>query len=216
MSFTKKWSLEIIRDGFERFEKEHGHYPKTPDDIDDCDYLPSRRQIQRIFGGLPQLRTLLGLRDIYLSKGVHRSKIGLNSNRRSRISEDNLRDILFKKFHEPFVHLEKPIDTVRKLRADFYVYNPLENFAIDVFATETYHNLETNIYIKLQKYSHLKLKLYFVLVSEELTAGDVDLFNSRKSSKFPPNIRLVTFGQFLEIIEGITVHPDPTQKVLDK
>lgn len=64
MAFPKKWSLEIIRDGFERFKNEHGHYPKAPDDIDTCSYLPSRRQIQRIFGGLPQLRILLGLEDI--------------------------------------------------------------------------------------------------------------------------------------------------------
>lgn len=147
---------------------------------------------------------------IYLSKEIHRSRIGFDSNKRSKVAEDRLRDILLKKFHEPFVHIEKPIDTVRKLRADFYVFNPLENFAIDVFATETYHNLETNVYIKLQKYSHLKLKLYFVLISEKLTVGDVSLFNSRKSEKFPSNIRLITFEQFLEIIEKFPVYDDPT------
>lgn len=207
-----KWTLEIIRDGFEKFHREHDYYPKVPDDIDTCEYLPSRRQIQRTFGGLPQLRTLLGLKDIYLSKGVYRSKIGLDSNKRSRVAEDHLRDLLYEKFHEPFVHLEKPIDTIRKLRADFYIFNPIENFAVDVFSTETYHNLETNVYIKLQKYSHLKLRLYFVLVSSKLTVGDVSHFNSRKPERFPANIQLVTLNQFLEIIKDIPAYSNPTKK----
>jgi len=210
MPKARKWNLENIRDGFERFYSEHNSYPKIPDEIDRCEYLPSRRQIQRIFGGLPQLRILLGLKDIYLSKGIHRSKIGLDSNQRSRVVEDQLRDLLYKKFHEPFVHLEKPIDTTRKIRADFYIFNPLENFAVDVFATETYHNLESNIYIKLQKYSHLKIKLYLVLVSKNLTVGDVATFRSRKPERFPLNIQLVTLGQFLEITEKIPTYPDPT------
>ena len=204
-----KWTLERIREGFERFHGEHGHYPRIPDYIDNSPYLPSRRHIQRLFGGLPRLRLLLGLEDVYLSKGIHRSKIGFDSNKRSRIVEDLIRDALYLKFHEPFVHLEKPIDTVRKLRADFYIFNPQENFAVDVFATETYHNLESNVYIKLHKYSHLNIKLYFVLVSEKLSAGDIELFNTRKHKKFPANIKLVSFDQFLEIIKSIPTYSNP-------
>ena len=156
MPFSKKWSLESIRDGFERFEKEFGRLPTGPE-IDGSGYLPSSRQLHRLFGGLPQLRALLGYQDIDFSKGTYRSKIGSDSNKRSKLSEDSLRDILFGKFHEPFVHLEKPIDKNRKLRVDFYVFNPAQNFAVDIFTTETYHNLDTNVYIKLKK---IKKKLF--------------------------------------------------------
>ncbi len=208
----RKWTLEVIQSGFERFLRENGHYPKTSDDIDNCDYLPSRRQIQRIFGGLPKLRLALNLKDIYLARGIHRSKIGIDSNKRSKIAEDKLLDILFAKFHEPFVHLEKPIDVNRKLRADFYIFNPIENFAVDVFTTETYHNLESNVYIKLQKYSHLKLRLYLVLISEKLSAGDIAHFNSRKPERFPSNIKLIALDDFLILIQSIPTFEDPTSK----
>ncbi|MFZ3032098.1 MAG: hypothetical protein WA082_03615 [Candidatus Moraniibacteriota bacterium] len=211
MTFHKKWSLEIIRDGFIKFEKKFSRLPTGPE-IDEIDYLPSSRQLHRLFGGLPQLRILLGYHDVDFSKGIHRSKIGLDSNKRSKASEDNLRDILFEKFHEPFVHLEKPIDKNRKLRVDFYVFNPIENFAVDIFTTETYHNLDTNVYIKLKKYHHIQERLYFVLLSENLTVGDVSLFIERRPSHFPSNIKLVTLDQFTEIIKSIPSYENPTIK----
>jgi len=211
MTFIKKWSLEDITRGIKKFVDENDRLP-TSSEVDKLDYLPSSRQIQRLFGGLPNLRKLIGYDDVYLAKGKHRSKIGYAANKRSKISEDNLRDILYKKFHEPFVHLEKPIDPVRKLRADFYIFNPIENFAVDIFATETLHNLDTNIYIKLKKYSHLPGKMYFVLVSKELTAGDVSLFIKRKSDKFPKNIKLVTLNDFIEMIDEIPAYSNPVIK----
>lgn len=207
---NKKWSLERIREGFERFHKENGRLPTGPE-IDACEYLSSTRQLNRLFGGLPELRKLLGYSETDFSKGKYRSEIGIASNKRSKISEDTLRDILFEKFHEPFVHLEKPIDKYRKLRADFYVYNPLENFAVDVFTTETYHNLDTNVYIKLRKYSHITELFYLVLTSENLTAGDVALFNKRKAKNFPVNIKLVTFQQFIELIGTMPSYQNPIE-----
>lgn len=208
MTFIKKWSLEDISSGIKKFVNENGRLP-TSSEVDRIDYLPSSRQIQRLFGGLPNLRKLIGYDDVYLAKGKHRSKIGYDSNKRSKISEDNLRDILYQKFHEPFVHLEKPIDPIRKLRADFYVFNPIENFAVDIFATETLHNLDTNIYIKLKKYSHLPLKMYFVLVSKQLTVGDISLFMRRKSDKFPKNIQLITLDDFIKMIQTIPAYQNP-------
>jgi hypothetical protein len=48
------YSIEELRNGFEHFYQENGHYPTAPE-IDRCKYLPSARQIQRNFGGLPKL-----------------------------------------------------------------------------------------------------------------------------------------------------------------
>lgn len=206
-----EWSIEEIAVGFKRFLKDNNRLP-TSQEVDKLKYLPSSRQIQRLFGGLPQLRKLIGYNDVYFSKGKHRSKIGFESNRRSRISENKLRDILYKKFHEPFVHQEKPIDIERKLRADFYVFNPQQNFSVDIFVTETFINLGTNVYIKLQKYSHLKEKMYLVLFSEKLTEEDVALLIERKKSRFPENIELITFDNFIKKISSIPAYSDPTLK----
>lgn len=208
---TRKWDIEKIRLGFDLFYQQHGRFPSVQE-IDKSKNLPSCRQIQRIFGGLPQLREALGHSEIFLSKGKHRSKIGFESNHRSKISEDKLRDILYEKFHEPFVHLEKPIDKLRKLRADFYVFNPIENFSVDIFTTETFHDLGSNVYIKLQKYLHLKEKMYLVLFSEKLTEEDVILLIKRKKVKFPDNIKLITFNSFIKKISSIPAYSNPINK----
>lgn len=158
---------------------------------------------------MPQLRELLGHKEIFLSKGKHRSKIGFESNQRSKISEAKLRDILYEKFHEPFVHLEKPIDTEKKLRADFYVFNPIENFCVDIFTTETSHDLASNVYIKVRKYSHLREKMYLVLLSEKLTEGDIALLTERKKNKLPENIELITLDNFIKKISSVPAYPNP-------
>lgn len=206
----RKWTLEKVQAGFKKFEVENGRLPTGPE-IDICPDLPSSRQLNRLFGGLPELRKLLGYSETDFSKGKYRSEIGIASNKRSKVSEDALRDILFERFHEPFVHLEKPIDKYRKLRADFYVFNPVKNFAVDVFSTETYHNLDTNVYIKLKKYSHIRELFYLVLTSKNLTAGDVALFNQRKAKNIPTNIKLITVEQFVEIIILIPSYQNPVK-----
>jgi len=39
------YSIEEIKYGFEKFLKENGHYPTSPE-IDLCIYLPSSKQMQ--------------------------------------------------------------------------------------------------------------------------------------------------------------------------
>ena len=56
-------TLENLRNGLERFNKEHGHYP-TAEEIDSCQYLPSARWIQYKFGGLKKLRNIFGFNDL--------------------------------------------------------------------------------------------------------------------------------------------------------
>ena len=71
---NEHWTLEKIREGFERFRVEHGRLPIAPE-IDKLDYLPSSRQIQRKFGGLEKLRADLGYEDTHFGRGTYRSEI---------------------------------------------------------------------------------------------------------------------------------------------
>ena len=95
------WTTEKIKEGFDRFIKENGRLPKSIE-IDELEYLPSRKLIERNFGGLEKLRGELG---------------------------------------EVFVHTEKIFDNTKN-RVDFYIYSPSGNFGIDVFGTDTMHNLQ--------------------------------------------------------------------------
>lgn len=204
----QQWTLEKIRDGFEKFIQEHQRLPTSPE-VDASLYLPSSRQIQRLFGGLPQVRELLGYSDTNFSKGSHRQNIAHAANRISRETENKVRDILFEKFHEPFVHIERPIDSLKKTRTDFFVFNPLENFCVDVFATETSHNLGTHLHIKLKKYSHIQQKIYFVLFSENLTEGDIRTLLSNRKEDLPKTIQVVTLPSFIKIISLMPAYPNP-------
>ena len=59
---TKKsiWTVERITEGINRFINEERREP-TARDFDLSPYLPSARQIQRAYGGLPAFRKLINL-----------------------------------------------------------------------------------------------------------------------------------------------------------
>ncbi|MDD4819113.1 MAG: hypothetical protein PHH27_02975, partial [Candidatus Colwellbacteria bacterium] len=117
-----RYSIEEIKEGFERFKVINGRLPIAPE-IDKIDYLPSSRQIQRRFGGLENLRKTLGYTDTNFGKGLFRSEITNRVNKRGRESEKTLEKILKDKFGEVFVHTEKIFDD-SKNRVDFYIYCP--------------------------------------------------------------------------------------------
>ena len=100
------WSIQKIKEGFEKFERDNGRLPTAPE-IDKLDYLPSSRQIQRKFGGLEKLRQVLGYKDTNFGRGAFRSEIANRVNRRGRDVEIQLEKILSNKFNEVFVHTEK-------------------------------------------------------------------------------------------------------------
>jgi hypothetical protein len=56
------WTAEKIKEGFERFLVEQGRLPLSQE-IDGIDYLPSKKLIERNFGGLEKLRAELGYKD---------------------------------------------------------------------------------------------------------------------------------------------------------
>ncbi|NTW89573.1 MAG: hypothetical protein HGB37_01500 [Candidatus Moranbacteria bacterium] len=207
-----KWTVDNVEDGLNRYFKEFGRFP-TAQEIDKVSYLPSSRQIQRRWGGLEELRRLLGHKDINFGKGVHRSRIAHESNVKGRSGEGSVRKLLCERFHEEFVHIERPIDKNRKLRADFYVYSPEGNFCVDVFSTDTFHDLVTHIGIKSRKYAHYSEKLFFLLISDQLSQCDIDLLIQRKKVPLSSNVSLVTLESFKQIIRIMPSYDFVEQKL---
>ena len=204
------WTLDNIRDGLEYFRELKGRYP-TALEIDIFEYLPSSRQIQRKFGGLQRLRESLGHPDIHLGTGKYRSLISHKIGKRGRNAEIDLEKLLIEKFGEIFVHTEKlfDIDKNRKLRVDFYIYCPEGNFGIDVFTTDNFHNLESNVNAKIGKYINFPNELFLVIAGEEITQQALDLYVSRKTKSMPLLVKLITLATLKEILVTRRSYPDP-------
>lgn len=196
----KVWTLENVKFGFEKFFETFGRYP-TSFEIDDFDYLPSSRQIQRTFGGLINLRNKLGLSIENYSAGDSRSKIAVDINSRGQKLEIIVRDYLQAKFKEPFVHIERPLHTSSKDRFDFYVYAKPKNFAIDVFGTADFRCLTRVMNIKEKKYRKDNILregevMYFIYFCDcEITNKVLDWQRNRKG-QFPASWKIITFDDF--------------------
>jgi hypothetical protein len=204
-----KWTLEKIKEGVDRYLLENDRLP-TAWDYDKCPYLPSARQVQRAFGGLEALRGKLGYKELNYTKGTLRKVISKEGSVRGLEAEDYLEPILIKHFGEPYVHTQKRYYKKLKNRYDFFVYHLDGRFGIDVFTTQRHEYIGPNIRHKLKKYKEVPndIPLYFVVVSDALTVGQIEkgTATARELSLYD-NIKVVHLTSFLEQL--------PTFKALD-
>lgn len=207
MPMRKIWTIERIKEGFERFKNEHGRLPRAPE-IDRLEYLPSSRNIQKRFGGLARLRSQLGYSDVHFGRGVFRSEIATRVNDRGRNAELVLEKVLRKKFGEVFVHTEKFFES-SKNRVDFYVYSPDGNFGIDVFYTDTMRYLQSNINIKMGKYRNFPVELFLVVANESLKQDDIDRYANAKLKPLSKITKIVTTKTLLTLLKRKRAYPDP-------
>ncbi len=204
---NNQWTIEKIKEGFERFRCENGRLPIAPE-IDKLDYLPSSRQIQRKFGGLEKLRAVFGYKDTHFGKGSYRSDIANRTNKKGRDAELSLEKILREKFQEVFVHTERIFDD-SKIRVDFYIYCPDGDFGIDVFYTETMRDLQKNINIKIDKYQKFPHQLFFVVANEKFNQKELDEYMSSKKKALPQNSTIVNLQSLFEILKTKDSYPNP-------
>jgi hypothetical protein len=171
---SAKWSVENIRLGIDRFLMEEGRAP-TAHDFDETIYLPSARQIQRVYGGLVKLREALGYTDLDFTKGSLRQVIAASGNKLGITAENYLETILIDKFGETYVHTQKRYYKGSKNRYDFLVYARNATFGIDVFTTSRASYINKNIRHKILRYKHVpqSINVYFVLIGESYTGLDV-------------------------------------------
>ncbi len=195
------WSEQKIKEGFEQFFKEHGRYP-TAREIDKYSLLPSSRSIQRLRGGLEEIRRKLGLPIINFTKGVARSAKAKAVGIRGLAHEKQIRQILLDKFGEIFVHEQKPFNDYEG-RLDFYVYTKSENFGIDVFYPSDRDNLMGCINNKQRLYQNLTYKLILLQVNPQLTQKDIDQYLFTKKKQLPSNILIFSLNTFLNFINHL-------------
>lgn len=194
------WTLEKIKRGFDKFYEIHNRYP-TAYDVDDFDFLPSSRQIQRKFGGLVNLRKMLGLKVENYGQGKERTKIALRVNKKGKDCEKIILNLLKRNFNEKFIHIERPINSDYKNRCDFYIYAKPDNFIVDVFNASNFRVLVNVMNIKEKSYGKgdIKENIYFVYFGE-IEKAKICQWLLNKRNKFPIHWNIISFGEFREEI----------------
>lgn len=197
------WTKEKIKIGFERFLLAEGRLP-TSSEIDNYEFLPSSRSIQRSFGGLVQLRKELGYAENHFGKGEYRVKIAKRVGKRGFDAEDHLENILLTQFGEVFVHVQKGYGANRS-RFDFVVYAKNHTLGIDVFSSDSRQNIQKNIHMKLKKYVNapVKVEKIFVVYPAGEIADSMLLITKNMVSLSATNIRVLFIDDFVKYLENI-------------
>lgn len=195
------WTKNKIKEGFDKFYQEHGRYP-TALEIDAYAGLPSSRQIQRRFGGLPKLRQELDLGTLDFTKGSVRSQTAQYIGKRGLDFEKAVRKILVDKFGEVFVHEQKPFNDYAG-RLDFFVYAKNNKFGIDVFFASDEHNLVGCINSKQRLYKRFSDKLILLQLNPGIDQKVIDQYLSNKKNALPSNIAVLSLDKFLVFLKTI-------------
>lgn len=202
--FEEIWTLDNLKDGFQYFFDTNGHYP-TAIEIDTFDYLPTSRTIQRRFGGLQELRKVLGLTILNFTAGEVRSESARKVGKRGFKIEKELEGILVAKFGKEFVHVEHPFGSSKK-RVDFFVYCPSGSFGVDVFYPASIYNMKTILNLKIKAYKDFSEDNYLVVGNPEITQEQIDLVIKNKKKTLPPKCSTLTLLNFKEIIKNKNIY----------
>ena len=195
------WTLKKIKDGFEKFRKEHGLLP-TAYEIDHTSYLPSSRYIQKRFGGLECLRTEFGYSDTHFGKGTSRSIIAQSVGTAGRLLEAEFGQELTQLFSPDCIEIEKSFDGRR--RVDFYIITEEESFGIDIFNAQTMQTLQSSVNIKLRKYNSFSDLLFLTVASEHITQKELDVYTANRKTPLPGHISLITLKRFRRKLKKIS------------
>jgi len=199
------WNYEKIKAGFIRYYNENGHYPSALE-IDHCPYLLTSRTIQRKWGGLEAIRQKMGLEITNYTKGEIRSTKSVFIGKRGYLEENKLEVILQRYFGEVFVHSQKRIGQVR---ADFFIYTPKSNFAIDIFCFEDKNCFLSDLNIKLKTYNGYPFSVIYLPINHKYSTDDILKWVNNKKNKLPTNQKVMSYEEFLKYIKTIKPYPNP-------
>jgi hypothetical protein len=189
-----RWTLELIKAGFDEFHNLNGRWP-TALEIDSFKLLPSSRQIQRKWRGLTNLRALLNLPVLDYTKGDIRSEIAREIGIRGKNHEGIIGHFLIEYFGEVFVHGEKPFAN-RHHRVDFLVYAKGYSFGIDVFYPSDIGNMSRIIALKQESYKDFPFDLYFISANDQIKQESIEKLMVCKKKRLGDHIKVMSFEFF--------------------
>lgn len=200
-----KWTIEQVKAGLEYFKDLNGRYPSA-NEIDNFEYLPSSRSIQRSLGGLEKVRNVLGfdLSLTNLTKGTIRSEKAKTTYFNAVNYEEIFYNYLIKNVPEVNVH-EHKILRPGHICCDFFIYTSNnDGFAIDIFYAQDIFTLARTVNIKFKRYKDLKYQVYFVLVgNNNISQHQLDAVITNKKLAWPKNIKLLAEKTFKENFDSL-------------
>lgn len=191
------WSLENIKDGLEYFKELNGRYP-TSREVDNFDYLPSARTIQRSHGGMVQIRKKLNLSGPHqFSKGETRSLKAREADKRAQGYEKEFFYFLSSKLPEINIH-EHKIIRPGDVACDFFIYTTqTEGMILDLFYAADIINAAKIINIKYKKYLGVKFPVIFIVVgNENIEQAKLDQMMKNRKIALPKWMTTITENYF--------------------
>jgi hypothetical protein len=191
------WTLDNIRNGLEYYRELHGNYP-TSQEVDQFEFLPSARSIQRSYGGLVQLRKNLGLSGPHdHTKGKTRSAKAQEADNRAKVYEEEFFYFLSKHFAEMRIHEHKVIRP-GDVSCDFFVYtSDAEGVVIDLFYAADIDNVSKIINIKYKKYLDVKFPVLFIEIgNEKISQSEIDTMIKNRKTPLPEFMKVMNESEF--------------------
>ena len=193
----QNWTLENIKDGLEYFYEINRHYP-TSKEVDQFDFLPSARSIQRSYGGLVQVRKQLNLSCPHdNTRGAVRSAKAQEADKRAKAYEEEFFCFLSNHFAEMRIHEHKVIRP-GDVSCDFFIYtSDTEGVVLDLFYAADLNNVSKIINIKYKKYLDVKHPVLFIVVgNDEISQTLVDRMVENRKIPLPSFMKVMTENNF--------------------
>lgn len=192
MTEKQTQTLEQYKRDILQFIKDNGREP-TAIDFDTEKTLPSARTIQRICGGLKNLRTDMGLNTKDFTKGLPRQKKAKKSMDDCIKEETELFIELLAKYGEDAVSSPTKVFLWRGITADFRFKHKNTTYIVDVFKPNTTHSFRGCVGHKNRKYD-MSQESYFVDPVEMLFV----CLNEEVMVPIKNRIPVISIGEFRE------------------
>ena len=195
------WTEDEILAGLQHFYVLYNRYP-TAHEIDDFEFLPTSRSIQRNFGGLVALRKKLTPDSVVdHTAGDYRRNKAKEADLRAKSYEEEFYKFLTDNFFEIAIH-EHRIIRPGAVASDFFVYlTEVDGIIIDLFYAQDIRSLVNIVNIKLKRYAPLPYCTYFVLVGNAEISDDAIIQKmANRTSPLPAHIQVLTERKFKQVV----------------
>ncbi|MBI4135117.1 hypothetical protein HY477_00050 [Candidatus Uhrbacteria bacterium] len=205
------WNIDNVISGFKKFFADNKRWPVAAD-MRLCPYLPNVKTLERKFGGIRNVRHIMGIDVVDFSSGESRSKIAKTIGARGFQAEEQMYELLVKRFHEPFVHGQaRVVVNSTSLNVDFLVYHKAGKFAVDILYPDSDpYRISNNLHMKYKTYKHFPYLLFLVVANTDIKEDVITKWlTSEKRTNFNDMLITLTYGTFLKRMEDFQPFIDP-------